>query len=64
MGLSGIFYGITLGLIAVGTFDNFNQTETIINNESSVLGALYSDVNILKKPEKENLKKTLKDYTH
>ncbi len=63
LGLSGVFYGITLGLIAVGTFDNFNQTESIVNNESSALGALYSDVNILKNPEKEQLKKTLRYYT-
>jgi Protein of unknown function (DUF4239) len=64
LGLSGVFYGITLGLIAVGTFDNFNSTETIINNESSALGALFSDVSILQSPEKEKLKQTLRDYTH
>ncbi len=64
LGLSGVFYGITLGLIAVGTFDNFNSTESIINNESSSLGALYSDVSILQSPEKEKLKKILQDYTH
>jgi Protein of unknown function (DUF4239) len=64
LGLSGVFYGITLGLIAVGTFENFNDTEDIINNESSSLGALYSDVSILQSPEKEKLKQTLRDYTY
>jgi Protein of unknown function (DUF4239) len=64
LGLSGVFYGITLGLIAVGTFENFNQTENVINNESSSLGALYSDVSILEKSEREILKTSLKEYTN
>lgn len=63
LGLSGVFYGITLGLIAVGTFENFKSTEDIVLNESSALAALYRDVSILELPEKENLKATLKSYT-
>jgi amino acid transporter len=64
LGLSGVFYGITLGLIAVGTFDNFNSTEDKVNNESSSLASLYRDVSILENPEKDVLKNTLKKYTH
>jgi hypothetical protein len=62
LGLSGVFYGITLGLIAVGTFENFNSTEDIVLGESSSLTALYRDVTILELPEKEILKGTLKKY--
>jgi hypothetical protein len=62
LGLSGVFYGITLGLIAVGTFDNFKSTEDIVQAESSSLAALYRDVTVLAKPEKEALKATLKKY--
>jgi Protein of unknown function (DUF4239) len=63
LGLSGVFYGITLGLIAVGTFENFKDTEDIVLNESSALTALYRDVSILENPEKQALKLTLKKYT-
>lgn len=61
--LSSVFYGITLGLIAVSAHENFNTTEEIVNNESSELNALYRDVSILVKPEKINLQNTLKEYT-
>jgi Protein of unknown function (DUF4239) len=63
LGLSGVFYGITLGLIAVGTFENFNSTEDKVNNESSSLSALYRDVSFFEKNEKETLKVILKEYT-
>jgi hypothetical protein len=63
LSLSSVFYGITLGLIAVGTFENFNSTEDKVTNESSALAALYRDVSILEKPEREVLKSTLKQYT-
>jgi hypothetical protein len=63
LGISGVFYGITLGLIAVGTFENFKSTEDIVQGESSSLAALYRDVTVLELPEKETLKATLKKYT-
>ncbi len=63
LGLSSVFYGITLGLIAVGTFENFNAIEDKVNNESSSLAAIYRDVSILENPEKKLLQATLKKYT-
>jgi hypothetical protein len=63
LGLSGVFYGITLGLIAVGTFENFNSTQEKVVNESSALAALYRDVTMLEKPEKAALTNTLYRYT-
>lgn len=63
LGLSSVFYGITLGLIAVGTFENFNAIEDKVNNESSSLSALYRDISMFEKKEKEILKTILKDYT-
>lgn len=64
LSMSGVFYGITLGLIAVGTFENFNDVEGKVNNESSSLAALYRDVNILENASKDTLAATLKRYTH
>jgi amino acid transporter len=63
LSLSSVFYGISLGLIAVGTFENFNSTEDKVNNESSALAALYRDVTILENPDKTALQGTLKRYT-
>jgi hypothetical protein len=63
LGLSSVFYGITLGLIAVGTFENFNSTEDKVNNESSALAGLYRDVTMLEKSEKIQLATYLKKYT-
>jgi hypothetical protein len=64
LSMSGVFYGITLGLIAVGTFENFKSVETIVNNEASSLAALYRDVNMLEDSEKIILKESLKKYTN
>jgi hypothetical protein len=63
LGLSSVFYGITLGLIAVGTFENFNSVSRIVNDEAGSLTALYRDVSILEQPEKKELCAILKDYT-
>jgi hypothetical protein len=63
LSLSGVFYGITLGLIAVGTFENFNSVDSKVTNESSALAALYRDVSILEKQDKQLLLGTLKRYT-
>jgi hypothetical protein len=64
LSLSSVFYGITLGLIAVATFENFNSTEDKVTNESSALAALYRDVSILEQPAKTAMQLTLKNYTH
>lgn len=63
LSISGVFYGITLGLIAVGTFDSFKKAEDIVMSESSSLAALYRDVSILEQPKKQELLNSLKYYT-
>lgn len=60
---SGVFYGITLGLIAVGTFENFNSVESTINNESSSLASLYRDVELLEDTSNKKMLTILKNYT-
>ncbi|MBC7755244.1 MAG: hypothetical protein H7Z20_01110 [Bdellovibrio sp.] len=62
LAVSGLFYGITLGLISVGTFDNFQQAETSISQEASALNSLYRAVNLLEKNDKNAIKIALKDY--
>lgn len=62
LSVSGLFYGITLGLISVGTFDNFQQAETSVSREATALNGLYRDVNLLEQNDKLEMKITLKDY--
>ena len=40
----GAIYGITLGLIAVGAWENFNDVDNKCSMEASSAGALYQDV--------------------
>jgi hypothetical protein len=64
LGLSGLFFGLTLGMIAVSTYENYNDVDGIVNAESSSLAALYRDVTILEDSgSKETLKLYLKKYT-
>jgi hypothetical protein len=59
----GVFYGITLGLIAVGTWENYTVTETKAALEASSLAALYRDVSLYPEPERGTLQGDLKKYT-
>jgi hypothetical protein len=58
----GVFYGLTLGLIAVGTYENFNSTEGTVSREASTLNALLGDVSVYPEPIRRELKGDLKDY--
>src|SRR4029077_15461047 len=40
----GVLYGLTLGLIAVGTWQNFNDADSKAAREANSLGALYRDL--------------------
>jgi Protein of unknown function (DUF4239) len=62
LAVSGLFYGITLGLISVGTFENFQLAENSVSQEATALNSLYRDVNLLENPQKLEMKIILKDY--
>jgi hypothetical protein len=59
----GAFYSITLGLIAVGTWENFDNTSSVINSEAASINALYRDVGYYPDTVAIKLKTGLKDYT-
>lgn len=40
----GVLYGLTLGLIAVGTWTNFTDADGKVSKEANSLGALYRDL--------------------
>lgn len=63
MSAIGIFYGITLGLVAVGAWENFDTVDDDVNKESATLGALYRDVSSFPDPSRIQLQQALKTYT-
>jgi len=63
MSVLGVFYGITLGLVAVGTWENFETVQDKVAVEAATLGALYRDVSALPEPSRSRLQNTLKEYT-
>ena len=60
----GVFYGITLGLVAIGTWETHDQVEKSVSQESAALGALYRDANAFPEPKRTQLQNMLRDYTH
>src|SRR5215471_7675538 len=58
-----VLYGITLGLLMVGVWSNFTETEGTVDHEAGALAALYLDVSHYPSPSRERLQKSLRDYT-
>jgi hypothetical protein len=57
-----LFYGIMLGLVAVGVFADFESTRDIIEREASTLTALYADTRALPEPDRTVLLTDLRTY--
>ncbi len=62
LSMSGVFYGITLGLIAVSTYETFGTAESSVTNEANALNTLYRATNLFQRPEKQQMRATLKKY--
>lgn len=57
-----VFYGITLGLLMVGVWSNFSDTDDKVSREAATLSALYHDVSHYPAPLRAELQKGLRDY--
>jgi uncharacterized protein YneF (UPF0154 family) len=60
---TGVVYGITLGLIAVGVWDNYILVNEKVEEEAANLSALYRDVSVYPDPLHSKLTAQLKSYT-
>ena len=58
----GVFYGITVGLIAVGVWNTNSAAADLVSQEASDVGGLYRDVADLPAPLNEELKAKLQTY--
>jgi hypothetical protein len=60
---TGVVYGITLGLITVGVWENYNHVNVRVEEEAATLASVYRDVNSYPEPYKGQLTGELKTYT-
>jgi len=57
-----VFYGILLGLVAVGVYADYSSTSDIVEREASTVAALYSDTGALPEPQRAHLLGDLREY--
>ena len=60
---TGVVYGITLGLIAVGVWENYIHAEIKVEEEAAAISMLYRNVNSYSEPYKSKLTLQIKKYT-
>lgn len=63
LGAVGVFYGITLGLISVGTWENFSEVEKTCGQEAAALAVLHRDISSYPEPARAALRGQLHEYT-
>jgi hypothetical protein len=59
----GVFYSLTVGLIAVGVWTNYTQVEDVVSLEAAATGALYRNVSGYPEPLRSDLQTQLSAYT-
>jgi hypothetical protein len=59
----GVFYGLALGLIAVGVWETFGTISLQTDQEAAILGSMYRMVDNYPEPTRSQLQLDLKGYT-
>ncbi len=59
----GVFYGITVGLIAVGVWNTSSHSSELVSKEAAAIGSLYRDVCGYPLPIRNELRWDLRQYT-
>lgn len=59
----GVFYGITVGLIAVGVWNTNSNASDLVSKEAASIGSLYRDVSAYPSPVRDELRSKLREYT-
>jgi hypothetical protein len=63
LGATCVFYGITLGLLAVATWQNYTDVETRTGEEAAAAGVLFRDVSGFPEPYRTTLQSDIRAYT-
>jgi hypothetical protein len=59
----GVFYGVTVGLIAVGVWNTSSNASDLVSREATAIGSLYRDVSGYPAPIRDELRGNLREYT-
>jgi Protein of unknown function (DUF4239) len=59
----GVFYGLALGMIAVGTWEDFTEVDGVIGSEATALASLYRDLDAYPQPFRRHVESMMRDYT-
>jgi Protein of unknown function (DUF4239) len=62
LSFTGLFFGILLGLVAVGAWEGYNNADSALNNETANVVALYRDVSELPDPYRNKAKSAMRHY--
>jgi hypothetical protein len=57
-----VFYGVAVGLFALGAWQNFNTVDANLALESAIVTELYRDVNHYPEPQRSELQQDLRTY--
>jgi len=56
-------YGILLGLVAFGTYQNFSSVTDLVSREAACLASLYRDTSAFPEPYRSTLQRDIREYT-
>lgn len=59
---TGLFYGLLLGLIAVGAYTNYANADDAVAHEADAAGVLYRDVSNFPEPQRSQLRTDIAHY--
>src|SRR3954471_13362012 len=57
-----MFYSLTAGMIAVGTWTTYRQVENVVSSEATAIGCLYRDVTGYPDPARTQIQGEIRDY--
>lgn len=58
-----VLYGVTLGLLAIGAWTTYTETEAKVAREAAAVASLYRAVGSLEEPMRSVLQQDIRDYT-
>lgn len=59
---TGLFYGLLLGLVAVGAYTNYSNADDSATREADAVGVLYRDVSNFPEPQRSELRSEILRY--
>lgn len=59
----GVFYGITVGLLAVGVWNTHSESAQLVSREATTIGVLYRDIKEYPEPIRSFMRNKLREFT-